>query len=171
MSPLDFHLHLRKDKSEWVCIWWGSLSSLFTRISHSLSPSLSQCFVNSWPTFDPCLHLNLPISAKHKPRAPSWQTTKTTYHLAKNPRWSHERYRSKTRTAPLRGVRFSRGVKFRMERVYSEISLFFASDYNNYTGSRSSEDYVHNGKDMLCLSAWLLAHKMWLVLAFCLKYR
>lgn len=43
------------------------LSVLLTRV---------QCYLNSWPTFNLCLHLNLAIFAKHKPRAAQDETTK-----------------------------------------------------------------------------------------------
>ena len=46
-------------------------SGLLTRLS---------CFLNSWPTYNPCLHLSSAKSAKHKPGAPHDKTTKITYY-------------------------------------------------------------------------------------------
>lgn len=53
----------------------SSLSLFFSGLLTHLS-----CFLNSWPTYNPCLHLSWANSAKHKPGAPHDKTTKTTYY-------------------------------------------------------------------------------------------
>lgn len=169
-----------REKSRRVGLWWGKIISIVQQhflfslsMAHLLTPTVST-------TADP------PVTwictfGKHKAKSPLNKTTKTSYlsiHRAPAKQiHNYVTYGTKLKpffkTILLQGicVHLLKWIKFRFGVASIEKTFFIGSNYSNYTGSRSLEDSVHKGKDMLCLSAWLLTHKMWLVLAFCLKHR